>query len=363
MLSIFTISIPVLASYNDFQGFEDNTGDWVASQAITRVPSGGGSLALTAASGSYYAELENLQDGYMAGYGDGGYSLYGGSNTTYLGDFFQAIDVYVDAGWAAPVPSYADSFWIDMTPYHADPANYGAEHNFRLTATGTSVIVKVDGQTTPMATIVTSGWYTFMMTYQKAALDTDPVITDMQIYDSSSVLVGTTTVAANSPGGPFLSSDLRGNGYVWITVWTNGSANDILGIDNVRTGLLENVDGAKKLALAPAPSNSTLPGGGFAVINNGVGSDFNLELTVALKGAAANTTYEVWLENDGQPAFGSPVGTFTTNKQGNGTFHINMFIAPGIYNFGVDVAIGGGDQYVTSNVYGTAILTTFLPLS
>jgi hypothetical protein len=29
-----------------------------------------------------------------------------------------------------------------------------------------------------------------------------------------------------------------GNGYVWITVWQNGFANDALAIDNVVTGLL-----------------------------------------------------------------------------------------------------------------------------
>ena len=115
---------------------------------------------------------------------------------------------------------------------------------------------------------------------------------------------------------------------------------------------------AVKLDLAPAPSTTGLTGSGFVVFNNSSGSK-NMELTVSLKSAPANTTYEVWLENNGQPMPGSPVGKFTTNKAGNGNFHINMKMAPGTYNLGIDIAIGGGDQFVTSNVYGPAILITF----
>lgn len=226
------------ATLNNFQGFETDTGDWVASAGITRVASGGGSLGLTASSGKYYAALQNFHDGYQSGYGDAGYSFYGGADSVYHGAFYQAIDVYIDVNWAPAAAPYSASFWIDMTPYHGDPNNYGAEHNFHITALGSSVAVSVDGQGAPIATITQSGWYTFMMTYRKAANSTDPVITDMNIYDASLALVATTTVYANSPGGPFLSSDLRGNGYVWITLWQNGFADDLLGIDNVRTGLL-----------------------------------------------------------------------------------------------------------------------------
>ena len=227
------------ATLNYFQGFEVNLSGWNASQGITRVASLAGTLHLTASSGNYYAEIQNLHDGYgYTGYGDAGYSFYGGADPVYHGDFYQAIDVYIDANWAPASAGYDPSFWIDMTPYHADPNNYGAEHNFRITALGTSVLVTVDGQTSPIATITTSGWYTFMMTWRKAANPSDPVISDMNVYGSNHQLVGTTQVTANSPGGPFASSDLRGNGYVWITVWQNNFADDVLGIDNQRTGLL-----------------------------------------------------------------------------------------------------------------------------
>jgi len=77
---IIMFSAAALATFNYFQGFEINTGDWVASQGITRVPSDGGTLHLTASSGSYYAELQNLHDGYATDFGDGGYSFYGGAD-------------------------------------------------------------------------------------------------------------------------------------------------------------------------------------------------------------------------------------------------------------------------------------------
>lgn len=227
-----------LAAFNNFQGFEANTGDWTPSSTITRVPSGGGTLHLTASSGNYYAELTNIDDDYASGYGDSGYSFFGGADSVYHGPFYQAIDVYINSNWAPAAAPYSPSFWIDMTPYHADSSNFGAEHNFRLWANGSSVAVTVDGQTAPIADLTASGWYTFVMTYRPAPVASAPVITDMLIYDSAHNLVGSTTVYATSPGGPFASSDLRGNGYVWFTVWQDGFAGDVLGIDNVRTGPL-----------------------------------------------------------------------------------------------------------------------------
>ncbi len=237
--ALIILSTGAFAAFNYFQGFEIDTGDWVASQGITRVPSLSGVLGLPSSSGGYHAEIQNLHDGYAPSFGDAGYSFYGGADAVYHGDFYQAIDVYVDVNWPLPAPYPSlEAFWIDMTPYHADPNNYGAEHNFRIKALGGSVAVYVDGQTSPIATLTSSGWYTFLMTWQKAANPGDPVITDMRVYDSNRTPQGSTQVFATSPGGPFASSDLGGNGYVWITLWQNGFAGDLLAIDNQRTGLL-----------------------------------------------------------------------------------------------------------------------------
>ena len=81
------------------------------------------------------------------------------------------------------------------------------------------------------------------MTFRKGANPGDLVSTNMNVFDPSGNLVGTTSVIANSPGGPLLSKDLLGPGYVWITVWPNGWAGDVLGIDDVRADLLTACDG------------------------------------------------------------------------------------------------------------------------
>jgi hypothetical protein len=223
------------------QGFETDVAGWKSptdASNITRVASKAGTLQVAASEGAYLAEIANAPNAYDTGYGEAGSSFFGGKGTEYKGDFYQAIDVYVDAAWAPAANPGVPGFWIDMAPNHADPANYGAEHNFRLTATGTQVDVWVDAQSTPIASITKSGWYTFVMTFQKAATADAPVITDMVVLDAQKAQLGKATVAATSPGGPFKSSDLLGNGYVWITVWQNGFANDTIAIDNLETALL-----------------------------------------------------------------------------------------------------------------------------
>jgi hypothetical protein len=107
-----------------------------------------------------------------------------------------------------------------MQPNTSD-GDSGAEHNFRLTASGTAVSVSVDGQTTPISTITPSGWYDFQMTYSPDPIGTNPELTSMNIFsvDGSSnpaTLTGTTNVVADSPGGPAASDVVTGSGYVWF---------------------------------------------------------------------------------------------------------------------------------------------------
>ncbi len=235
-----------------FQGFETNTGDW--TPITTRVASGGGSLHLTAPSGNYYAELTNIHDSYLPGFGGAEYSYFGFTTPQpYPGYFSQSIGMYVFANWA-PAVYNGPGVWIDMSPTQN---NYGGEHNFRLTPTGSSVMVTVDGQTAPIATITTSGWYKFQMTYQKGPNPTDLVSTNMNVFSSNQNLVGTATVVSNSPGGPLYSQDLGGPGYVWIAVWPNGWANDVLAIDDVRADVFTGDDckdgGWQNFTSAPGP--------------------------------------------------------------------------------------------------------------
>lgn len=201
------------------------------------MPSGGGVLGVPSASGNYHAELTNIHDSYSSGFGGAEYSYFGFTTPQpYPGPFYQSISLYVSANWPTAIYS-GPGIWIDMSPGQPS-GNSGGEHNFRLTPSGSSVAVTVDGQTVPIATITTSGWYRFDMTYRKGANPTDLVSTDMNVYDSNQILIGTASVVSNSPGGPLLSQDLGGAGYVWMTVWPNGWANDVLAIDNVLVALL-----------------------------------------------------------------------------------------------------------------------------
>jgi hypothetical protein len=196
----------------------------------------------------------------MQGYGSGPYSFFGPGITT-SGSFYQSVAVYINAGWGQAVPSYAQSFWIDMSPANPDPNNYGAEHNFRITANGSSVSASVDGQASPITTITSSGWYTFQMLYRHASNPADPLLTDMNIYDlANDALMGTTTVEATSPGGPLASQDVTGSGYVWFTVWPNGFAGDTLDVANVETASILN----------PVPEPSTYLAGALLLLPFGV---------------------------------------------------------------------------------------------
>jgi hypothetical protein len=231
------------------QGFEVDTGDWNAAQSITRVASGTNGIA--SAGGGFHAELANKIDGYLPGFGNGGFSRFGFSPTPpYEGDYFQSIDVYIDPAWASPAMPGVPAFWLDMAG-GAPAGNYGSEHNFRFTATGSQVDVRVDGQAAVLASITQAGWYTFMMTFEKGPNPLDLVITDMIVKDATQAVLGSTTVLGNSPGGPHFSQDLLGPRYVWLTVWQNGFGGDVLRIDNAQSDLLTPVpEPASMLLLA-----------------------------------------------------------------------------------------------------------------
>jgi hypothetical protein len=70
----------------------------------------------------------------------------------------------------------------------------------------------------------------------------------MNVFDQGRNLIGATTVVSDSPGGPLLSNQLGGPGYVWITVWPNlwpSTANPVLAIDDVRADLLTQLGAPK----------------------------------------------------------------------------------------------------------------------
>ena len=154
--------------------------------------------------------------------------------------FTQSVAVYINVNTPAGSDPASPAFWVDMSPSSSSPSDaglggigYGGEHNFRLSYTGTAVAVTADGAT-PLATLTTSGWYTFRMTYSKGATGTDLAMTTLDIYDASGNPVGvSTTEPDNSDSDPLESQYLQGPGYVWLTVWQNNFSSDYLAIDNV----------------------------------------------------------------------------------------------------------------------------------
>jgi hypothetical protein len=239
----YAFSVVITDHSTYLNGFEttSSTNDWHRA-TVTRTTSGSGLLPGAPASGSYFAVVANTPNGYQPGYGDGGYTYFGGAQKTYTGPFQQSVSIYINTDWAAPTNPSVPAFWLDETPYHQDPNNFGAEHNFRFWVDGSGTIkVTADGdsESNAFATITSSGWYTFQMVYYKAANPSDPALTDLNVYDPSNTVVGSKTgLHATAPGGPLASSDLLGHGYAWLTVWQNGFANDQLAIDKLNTSVL-----------------------------------------------------------------------------------------------------------------------------
>jgi len=243
VLGMFSAATRAATLYsNGFETGDPGTADFYDSTTqtqgadITIVPSGGGQLHLTAASGSNYAEITNVDDTYLPGYGESVYTDYGAeanSNNGIVtnGPFYESTDYYINTGWAAAGPDNTyEGFWIDTTP-STDPA-YLDETNFRIVDTGNGQIgvdmVGLNG--TGSATITTSGWYDFKTTFENDG--SGNVVNNMSVSDLEGNIIG--SYAADS-SLPF--ADLTGTNYGdWTTVWEDGFAGDVLGIDNVEVG-------------------------------------------------------------------------------------------------------------------------------
>lgn len=259
-----------------FNGFETGTGDWSftasgqtgdANGSITSTLSGQGPLALTAFDGTHYGTVHGNTNGYSTGYANGGSSFFGFDTSVppYPGSpFSQSIAVYINVNTPAPSNAATPAFWIDDSPSSSSPSDagsggigYGGEHNFRLSYTGTSVAVTADGAT-PLATITTSGWYTFQMIYAKGATATSLAMTTLSIFDKNGNQVGVSAMELdNSDSDPLESQYLQGPGYVWLTVWQNNFSNDYLGIDDVR---------ADTVSAVPEPAMLAMLGAGLALL-------------------------------------------------------------------------------------------------
>ena len=135
-----------------------------------------------------------------------------------------------------------------------------------------------------------------------------------------------------------------------------------------RTGTWATTSGAAMFVTASSHAKTDLvpyptgPAVGAVIFNSSSGDPNNLEMTLQLKKVAPNTSYDVWLFLDtyasGQ---GVVVGTLTTNGVGNGTFHVNTQVTPGIHTVAVDVTLqgSGNDVFVTPGLYGQNLFLLF----
>ena len=96
-------------------------------------------------------------------------------------------------------------------------------------------------------------------------------------------------------------------------------------------------------ATGGSPTSETF---GFTVLNT-PGDETTVDGEVALKHAAANTTFNVELVQGACSAI-SPVGEITTNKHGNGNLHFTTPREPGATTFFVDIAPGAPLQAFAS---------------
>jgi hypothetical protein len=242
---------------NGFEAGDPGTSDFydsttgVQGQNIAAVANGGGVLGLTAPSGTHYAEITNTDDAYFSpGYGESVYTDYGFSRNGLIagpgvatgGAFYQSTKYYINTNWAAPAATFSPAFWIDTTPSE-DPGNLD-ETNFRVNVPGNGTVqvagfVGNPGTNGAVATITSSGWYTFKTTFENSG---GLVSNDLSVIDPSGVTIGSFSGVTTLP-----FAALDGTNYGdWTTVWQNGfggtqlpgenGAPDVMGIDDVQVG-------------------------------------------------------------------------------------------------------------------------------
>jgi hypothetical protein len=223
---------------------------------MTIVPNGGGQLGLTAASGSFYAEVENQpgtsdEDGVQTpgydpshNYGNSVFTDYGaqrlyGPNTAQSGvatsgPFYESSAIYLNTSWAPPSYAPAPAFWIDTTPNNSTGGVWNDETNFRVSETtpgNITVQLCSASQSGTVVSIPSSGWYTFETTYEESM---DGSITnDLSVIDAGGDVLGSWTSADESDQ----FSTITGTNYgEFVSNWRNGFANNVLGIDNIEVG-------------------------------------------------------------------------------------------------------------------------------
>jgi len=235
------------------QGFETDTSGWLGDGdpgtwpwgTITRVPSGGGTLGVPSASGSFHAEVTMSSVG-----SSGAATRYGGYSSVWpAGGFRQSLDIYIDPdqgnvgdGW------FIDSALYDNSGAWLEAGGIGA----RKTAEGVwSLVADEDGAGYPLDTdpstdldITSAGWFTIVSEWKEEA---GQVARWTYVYDSGGNLLYSDTLPHPRPD----LSEVGGWGYTWVGRST-APAGFTLAIDNSRLTTLPEPGAAALLGLGLA---------------------------------------------------------------------------------------------------------------
>jgi hypothetical protein len=229
------------------QGFETDTAGWLGDGntstwpwgTITRVASGGGTLGVASASGSYHAEVTTSSVG-----SSGASTRFGGYSSVWPGGFSQSLDIYIDPSQG----NIGDGWFLDNALYSntgswLEAGGVGAEK----TAAGTwSLAADWDGASYPGGGIdvTTAGWYTIVSEWTEEGTK---VGRNTYVYDS----LGTEIYSATLQSGQQDIANAGGWGYGWVGRST-APAGFTLAIDN------------SSLTTVPEPGVATLFGLGIA---------------------------------------------------------------------------------------------------
>jgi hypothetical protein len=214
------------SSVNDFYGPSGQPGGNIA-----RVASGGGTLGYIAASGNYYAEIQNTEN-FSGGLGYAGYTGFGSPVTTPTQGFAVSVDIYVDTARWQPTGHAGSDFVISTQDMTTTTAYDDEFMNIFLTVTTPGTINVSSIASSNFATITKSGWYQFVISFVSGS--TGNVENDVSVLDQQGDVVGTAHYAP--PVGSMTPlSALGGNGYMIFGPWQNGFAGDVLAIDNLQT--------------------------------------------------------------------------------------------------------------------------------
>jgi hypothetical protein len=216
---LFTIST-ASASLQWNQGFEVDDSGWIDSVGVgygtvTRVASGGGTLALTSADGSYHAEMFQ---GSSPDVESGPFSRFDGYRSVWPGGMTASIDIYLDTAWSA-----GEGFDYSVAANGSDGIHQ-RDFIFHVTQDTSSGKLLVGGsnntnfdpredlETINNFEVTASGWYTFEHQFYDYGNGTLAV--DLNLRDSGGTLLFTET---RNDLSDVIATEIGGNRYAWFT--------------------------------------------------------------------------------------------------------------------------------------------------